>query len=473
MSLPEKAIKFKEIEKEIHQKCYELGRKALREVLSELDAQLMNRRDKCSYRHVGRKSTTLKTILGEVSYERAQYENIDSFGRKSYVFLLDKAIGLEGTGQYSDLLTELVVEACCTNSYREAARLVSKMTGQSLSHTAAWSLTQLVGKHVDAQEQRLAEMASNPEVGGIGGIETKVLFEEQDGIHLSMQGKSRKAHGKRKELKVAIAYDGVEKKGSKRYELTNKVACASFESVSKFFRRKEGIVSGTYNVDEIIMRFLNGDGAPWIRYSQTDETVHFQLDPYHRNNAITRYVSNPDVADTIRKLLYSEDLELLLHVIEVELNSTEDKTQRENYQGLLAYFTNNQDGLLPYYRRGLDIPVPPDGKEYRRMGCMESNIFTIIGNRMKGRRACWSVTGGENLARLLCLKHTGRLRDALARLSATVLAEHYSEEIISGMSSAKSPEREGKGYNGFHQSLIPSSLKWLKNLAAVRPVYNF
>jgi len=472
MSLPEKAIRFKEIEKEIQKKCYELGCAALKGFLSELDIHLMKSRDKCNYRHVGRKPTTLKTVLGEVSYERTQYETTDSFGRKQYVFLLDEAMGFDGTGQFSDLLTELIIEACCSNSYREAARLISDMTGQPLSHTAAWSLAQKVGSQVNQQELRLAEMASDPKVGGIGEKETKVLFEEQDGLHLPMQGKSRKIHGKRKELKVAIAYDGAESKG-KRYKLTNKVACASFEEVSKFVKRKEGIIAGTYNVDEIIIRLLNGDGASWIRRSQTDDTVHFQLDPYHRNNAITRLVSNPDAEELIREAVQEKEIDLLLHIIEVEMHSTSNETERENYQELLTYFTKNKDGLVPYYRRGLNIPEPPDGKEYRRMGCMESNIFTIIGNRMKGRRACWSVKGGENLARLLCLKHTGRLRSVMANLSATILPEQYSEEIITEMSAAKTPKRDGKGYNGFHQMLIPSSQKWFKNLAATRPVYKF
>jgi len=85
----------------------------------------------------------------------------------------------------------------------------------------------------------------------------------------------------------------------------------------------------------------------------------------------------------------------------------------------------------------------------------------------------WSIQGGANLARLLCLKHTGRLRSVLASLSATILPEQYSEEIITGMSAKKTPKREGKGYNGFHQMLIPSSQKWFKNLAATRPVYKF
>ena len=49
-------------------------------------------------------------------------------------------------------------------------------------------------------------------------------------------------------MKLAIAYDG-KKTGTNRYELTNKVACASFER-DKFYRRKEGVIAAHYNVDE-------------------------------------------------------------------------------------------------------------------------------------------------------------------------------------------------------------------------------
>jgi hypothetical protein len=118
------------------------------------------------------------------------------------------------------------------------------------------------------------------------------------------------------------------------------------------------------------------------------------------------------------------------------------------------------------------MPKAPEGKEYRRMGAMESNIFTIIGNRMKGGRACWSINGGNNLARLLCLKHTHRLAEALERLSSCVLPERYAEEIAVEYSAAKVPDNEGKGYNGYHQVLIPSTQKWLKEIAKIKPLYS-
>ena len=138
-------------------------------------------------------------------------------------------------------------------------------------------------------EQQAANAAEKQR--GSGTLETPVLFEEQDGIWLNLQGESRKKHGKSKEMKVAIAYSGAEKTGKKRYKLTDKVAAANFESARGFFKRKEGKIAETYNVDEIETRILNGDGANWIKRSITDETVHFQLDTFHRNRAIIENVS--------------------------------------------------------------------------------------------------------------------------------------------------------------------------------------
>ncbi len=122
---------------------------------------------------------------------------------------------------------------------------------------------------------------------GKGQIESKVLFEKRDGIWLKLQGKSRKAHGGSKEMKLTIAYDGAEKVGKDGYRLTNKVACANFESADKFIKRKEGIIANRYCVDEIEMGFLNGDGAEWIKRSIVDE------DTYHRNKAIIRMYLPP------------------------------------------------------------------------------------------------------------------------------------------------------------------------------------
>jgi hypothetical protein len=329
------------------------------------------------------------------------------------------------------------------------------MTGQVLSHMAAWTVVQKIGERIDAQEQAAGAAAVGSK--GCGKLETPVLFEEQDGIILNLQGKSRKKHGKSKEMKVAIAYDGAEKVGKNRYKLTNKVAAANFESSGDFFKRKEGKIAETYNVDEIEARILNGDGASWIKRSVTDETVHFQLDTFHRNKAILENVRNPEMRKHIFKLLYTKQIDLLLDHLEALANSVDDEREYEKLQTLLNYFTANKDGLIGWHRRGLNLPNAPQGKEYRRLGAMESNIFTIIGNRMKGGRACWSVEGGNNLARLLTLKHTGKLSQSINRLTTWTLPEKYAEEVTVSMSSAKTPKTDGKGFEPRRAGSVPAT----------------
>jgi len=475
MSLPEYGIDFNSLEKEIYKICCKTGREILKTVLESYDRALSTERDKGIYRHKGLRGTTIKTIMGEVEYERAIYEQKTDEGTKCYVYLLDEAMGIKGSGFFSGLMSEIISKASCEGTYREAARSVSELTGQTISHTAAWNVVQDLGERVDEQEQKAAALAANNQ--GVGELDAKVLFEEQDGIWLKTQGETRKKHGASIEMKVAIAYDGAKvtiakKSGKKRRELTNKVACANFESTGKFQKRKEGVIAGTYNVDEIETRLVNGDGAAWIKFAAADDNAHFQLDPFHRNKAIFRAAPDENARKTMLKMLYSKEINELLIYIDALANSVEDEKQEISLRELHKYFTNNIGGLIPCKRRGLDLPQPPEGKEYTNMGGMESNIFTIIGNRMKGRRACWSVDGGNNLARLLCLKATKKLSETLQILTDMVLPGKYSEEIIVGFSSSKVANSVGKGYNGIHQAAAPatSDYKWLRNIGALQPL---
>ena len=469
MIVTKTGISINTLEEEIYRYSCELGREMLKTILTRIDDKLMEERDRREYRHKGKRGTVLKTIMGEVEYERAIYEYKDENGKKSYVYLLEETLGFNTIGFVSDILAERIAETSCEMSYRKAAQAVSELTGQIISHTGAWNVVQRLGERLDKKECKAAALAKAHQ--GEGRNETKLLFEEQDGVYLNLQGEDRKKVGNSAEMKVAMAYTGAKKTGQKRYNLTGKVACANFEGIDSFISRKEGVIAETYNVDEIEMRILNGDGANWIKRSVTDETVHYQLDTFHRNKAIMQCVSDPEARKIIFKLLYSKQIDLLFKVIEAYSNSTGDPKEQENYLQLLKYFQSNNDGLTSYKRRGLDLPPPSDGVEYRGCGAMESNIYTIISHRMKHRRANWSIRGGNNLARLLTLKATGKLSEVLSGLVSMTLPLKYSEEVQTVLSSSKISERIGKGYNGFSKSTIPTTLKWMKDLFALKPLY--
>ncbi|MDR1409003.1 MAG: UPF0236 family protein, partial [Oscillospiraceae bacterium] len=270
MSVNEKRVDFKRLEEEIFRKCMEIGREALGTVLMVLDEELARKRDTKRYRHKGKRGTTIKTLMGEVTFERTLYKTCNDEGVTIHVYLLDEYLGLgDGVGFMSAALSEAIANACCEGTYRQAAGVISELTGQQISHMAAWNVTQNIGRELGKIEERSAVLAAHGD--GTGTLEAKLLFEAQDGIWLPLQGPSRKQYGDKHEMKLSIAYDGAEKVGKKRYRLTNKVACANFEDAEKFVKRKEGVIAGVYNVDEIQMRLLNGDGAPWIKHSLDGE----------------------------------------------------------------------------------------------------------------------------------------------------------------------------------------------------------
>lgn len=472
MSVTETGIDFNSFEREVFRECCARGCEVIKKQLELWDDQLMLERDRSIYRHKGQRKTVIKTVMGEVEYSRALYVHQNGDGTKSCVYLLDEAMGKAGSGFMSGVLSGQIAEAVCAGSYRRAAQSVSEMTCQTISHQAAWNVIQTLGRRVDAHEKAAATLAAKNK--GNGAQEAEVLFEEQDGIWLHLQGRSRKQYGSGHEMKVAIAYDGARKISKNRYELTGKVACANFESASKFVCRKEGKIAETYCVDEIKTRILNGDGAKWIKQSIIDEAVVFQLDAFHRNKAIRQYVRNPQMQKKIFKLLYTKQIDNMLDFIETLSNSVEDETEEKDLHTLHAYFTNNKDALVGCHRRGLKLPEPPEGKVYRRLGAMESNVFTIIGNRMKGGRACWSIDGGNNLARLLTLKHTKKLHEILDSLTNWVLPAKYAEEVTVKMTPRQIPMQVGKGYESRHAASFPSKpeYKWLRELGKIKPGFD-
>jgi hypothetical protein len=475
MSVTENKVDFNGLEQLAYKYFCKLGCEWLKEQLESYDTELSKNRDKSLYRHKGFRQSTIKTIMGEVEYSRTIYEVIDGGGIKKYVYLLDEKMGINGSGFISGLLSGIIVKAACESPYRSAARMVSETTGQTISHTGAWNVVQKVGQCISMQEDASAKAAAKNQ--GTGELTAPVLFEEFDGIWLKLQGGSRKKHGKSREMKLSIAYDGAREIYPKRYQLTNKIACAGFLSVDEFVRRKEGIVAGTYNTDEIGMRLLNGDGASWVQSTYeytvgiTDEDVHFQLDSYHANEAIRTYVKSPGMRKMITGLYYAKKTDELLESIFILSESAVADDEQENLLKLYTYFLNNKDELIPCHRRGLPIPRAPLGKVYSRLGAMESNVFTLVGNRMKGRRFCWSIDGGNNLAKLLCLKVTGKLSDALQNLTAVTLPEKYADELITGFSAAKMPVTSGKGYDGYHKTTAPSTpdYKWLRGIGTPKP----
>jgi hypothetical protein len=423
----------------------QIGREFTKEFLEQYDQMLMKERDKSKYRHKGTRQTTVKTVYGEVTYRRAVYEVNEEDGFRHYVYLLDETPELDNVGLISTNMAELLVKGITEMSYRECASKVSEMTDQTISAMGVWNVVQSLGEKVCEEEKELVELHKAGRLHG--EKEVPVLFEEADGVYVSLQGEDRKKSRQGKaEIKVGIAYDGWKKTGKDRYELPDKVVTAGFAKAKEFHAYREAVIAETYNLDEVSQRILNADGASWIK-NVKDKSTCFQLDPFHRNKAAREKIHDRRALKAVMELLREEKIDELFEYLEIYKDSLCVEKEIEDVEELIQYYGNNRKGLLPYQSQGLELPKHPKGLEYRNMGTMENHIWSVIARRMKHNHTSWSKRGGNHLAKILAKKCSGKLYEVTEKIKRPVFEETKVEELYKEiLMSAKAPKKDGKGY---------------------------
>lgn len=198
-------LEFNTLERKVFEIGCEYARKLMKSILMYIDEEIAKQRDTKEYRHKGKRKTTLKTLMGEVEYERAVYKAEGENGETQYIYLLDKILNLETFGKISTNLAMKIAENVSISSYRNSAKNITELTGQSISHGGAWNIIQNLGEKIKKEEDEYAKLVQEEKI--IGTKETKVLFEEADGVYINIQGKDRPKKGRKLEMKVAIAYD--------------------------------------------------------------------------------------------------------------------------------------------------------------------------------------------------------------------------------------------------------------------------
>lgn len=439
-------VSFNDLEREIYEYGCEVARQLMKQALTKLDDHLSKERDTKVYRDKGRRKTSIKTLMGEVEYSRRVYQcdSKTGTGGKEYIYLLDQVLSVDKVGLFSGNLVQLIIEAASSKSFRKSADSISNSTGQKISHGGAWNIVQAVGEKLDKIEKEQAKAVEQE--CSQGQREKPILFEEADGVRISIQGKERKK-GKKQELKVSISYEGWKEVSKGRYEVAHKLVCAGFEPAAEFRKRKEGMLGSEYNLDEIQMRIVNGDGGNWIKNHSEGEGVHYQLDPFHKSQAIIKNVEDKQARTTMLTFLKENKYEeILMYVSALEKDSLDAKT-KEKLRNLYNYFSNNQLGLMPYLERDLDLPILEDGLVYRNMGTMEHNICDVIGQRMKHRKGSWSIAGGSNMAKILAWKASQKIKGVINQFTSGQVSSKLTEVIQAPLSAAQVPKTIGNGYS--------------------------
>jgi len=122
----------------------------------------------------------------------------------------------------------------------------------------------------------------------------------------------------------------------------------------------------------------------------------------------------------------------------------------------------------------MELPAPPEGVTYRGLGTQESSNCNILTLRMKRRKGSWTEKGANNMARILCYRHTVGFDVMLGILPEAVGCGHPTEPL----SAAKAPFRDGKGDGGgwmradmpFDQTFRTNGRRAIRGLLGQRPL---
>lgn len=357
-------------------------------MLESYDEELAKSRDKKVYRGKGKRKTSIKTIYGEVEYSRNVYRTETEDGQVAHIFLLDQAMHMDKIGLISTNLAEKIALTVTESPYRVTAEQISSTCGQSISAGGVWNMMQRLGERIDEEKEK-----------------------------------------------------------QNRSTLVNKTMLAGMEKSNDFHAKREACIRKKYAADEIGQRILNGDGGSWIKEPYDPDTI-FQLDRYHIYQEILRKISNKDAQKEIRRLFDEEKMDEMLEYIQIYATSvaSQDENDKSSKKAMELYqYLNNKDGLLPYDKRGINIPAPEKGILYKGMGIQETQNCTVITLRMKHRRMRWSVNGANNLAKALYRKENRELVETIDRYTDGLVFTMQMQEIIETLSAAKAPKKDGKG----------------------------
>ena len=407
-------IKFNELEKRIFKMVCELGCNILKNILESQDKELMEKRDKKEYRHKGYRNNTVKTVMGEVEYKRAIY-----LKDKKHIYLLDQELSIDTIGKISSNLAELMLNTVVnTVSYRKGAREIQNLTNETISHQALQQLVWYIGADIEKKEKEEIKLMKQGKLFA-GTKKTPALFEEADGIWVNLQGKDREEQiekYKRKcerqnkkyeplqsvksELKLHITYEGW-KKDSNRHELVNKNIIAGMMTPKTLQKLRNARVYQMYDEESIELRASNGDGATWITNIATEDTI-CQKDLFHIQQEITRDIKDKKHRQGLVKLIANKNYDYVHDYIEnLKYEVGGEKKEIDKLKTLQKYLKTG----LPRYQdvlkeQGKELPKAPENIEYRSMGTMESQIFSVLKVKLCSGRKSFSKNGANYLSKV-------------------------------------------------------------------------
>lgn len=365
----------------------EIGCKILKEIYEKIDEELfIKNKEKHLYQVIKKDSKTLVTSLGEVRFTRRFYR--DKKGKSKYLF--DKYLKIRKGARYTIDAEAKAVEEVIETSYRRG--------GENASITS--SLTKVT----------MMNMLKNlviPQRDYVVFKKRKVdyLYIDADEDHIALQREEKLSEIN----KLIYVYEGIKNESpiSERKRLINPYyfgrICTKEGENSMLWQEVYDYINEAYEIDNIKMIYINGDGASWIKNGVHHfRRAKFVMDKFHITEYVNRMTnhlldSQNEAKEEIYRLLYKHDYDAYeIFIGKLYQTSTNDTTLKNISDGD-TYFRNNFESICLRF----------SGDEHV-IGCSaEGHVSHVLASRMSSRPMGWTINGANKLTRLRLYKLNG------------------------------------------------------------------
>ena len=196
-------------------------------------------------------------------------------------------------------------------------------------------------------------------------------------------------------------------------------------------QRRDAKIFQKYDIDQIQVRIMNGDGAIWIDKLATKDTIR-QKDSFHIHQEIIRDIPEEEYRRQLERLIAEkryDEVDVYLEYLKYECGGEEKQVKK--IEKLRSYLSNGlkryQDVLEEQNRK---MPEAPEDIEYRNLGAMESQIFTVLSKRFKSGRTAFSKLGATCLAKICASKVENKGVIELEKLEKAIEIDEELEKYM-------------------------------------------
>jgi len=342
-----------------------------------------------------RRRRYLMTRFGEIRFLRWQTRT-----EEGYSYPLDQALGVPAGDPCSPWVRQTACWLAQAHPYRQAAKLLSKMTGVGIDYRTLWDWVQHSGlkvrRHFEELRSSLFDLGEAP---GFSGKAPKIVSTSADGTFIRTRDGPV-------EVKLGLWWTGAHLASATavhpRFLLQGKGYYASTEGHDLFGQTFYALAEQRVGISGAKEVYFISDGAGWLADLPFDwiAPTAIQLDQFHGKLRISEVAKDSERA--ARWWAWATEHNLGALGRSIEQLSASGKIDPEAGRSLYVYLAKGIDAFHTYQRlqeQGHSPQMAPRGS-----GAMEHSVDLVVARRFKrqGMRS-WSRTGADNLLALRTL----------------------------------------------------------------------